>query len=233
MLQILCKADLGKGYSKVMAIMGRKGIFIFFFLAFKIHFYFFIEVYLFYNIMLVSDIQYSNSDLSVFIYICILFCCCLVAKSCSTLCDPMDCSLPCSFVHGISQARVLDQVAISFFRGYLPDPAIGPTYPVFAGRFFTTESLGKSIYLSICFFFKFFLKRTISIPLLTSHLQPIGEKEIMFLLSVSILSFSLSSVFLTRKVDPGLRLIGPKLKLAGHSCVVGGNIALIDWGFPV
>ena len=34
MLQILCKADLGKGYSKVMAIMGRKGIFIFFFLKF-------------------------------------------------------------------------------------------------------------------------------------------------------------------------------------------------------
>ena len=67
MLQILCKADLGKGCSKVMAVMGRKGIFIFFFLAFKIHFYFVIEVYLFYNIMLVSDLQYSNSDLFLFL----------------------------------------------------------------------------------------------------------------------------------------------------------------------
>ena len=142
--------------------------------------------------MLVSDIQYSNSDLSVFVSICISFCFCLVAKSCPTVCDPMDCSLPCSLVHGISQARVLDQVAICFFRGYLPDPGIGPTYPVLAGRFFATETLGKSIYLSICFFFRFFLKRTISIPLLTSHLQAIGEKEIMFLLCVSIISFSLS-----------------------------------------
>ena len=33
-----------------------------------------------------------------------------------TLCDPMDCSLPGSSVHGIFQARVLEWVAISFFR---------------------------------------------------------------------------------------------------------------------
>ena len=33
------------------------------------------------------------------------------------LCDPMDCSLPCSSVHGIFQARVLERVAISFSRG--------------------------------------------------------------------------------------------------------------------
>ena len=30
---------------------------------------------------------------------------CIVAKSCQTLCNPMDCSLPGSSVHGISQAR--------------------------------------------------------------------------------------------------------------------------------
>ena len=39
MLQILCKADLGKGFFKVMAVMGRKIIFIFYFLAFKSHFF--------------------------------------------------------------------------------------------------------------------------------------------------------------------------------------------------
>ena len=38
-------------------------------------------------------------------------------KSCLTLCDPMDCSLPCSSVHGIFQARVLEWGAISFSRG--------------------------------------------------------------------------------------------------------------------
>ena len=39
-----------------------------------------------------------------------------VARSSATLCDP-DCSLPGSSVHGIFQARVLKQVAISFSRG--------------------------------------------------------------------------------------------------------------------
>ena len=37
-----------------------------------------------------------------------------VAQSCLTLCDPMDCSLTGSSVHGILQARVLEWVAISF-----------------------------------------------------------------------------------------------------------------------
>ena len=37
--------------------------------------------------------------------------------SCVCLCDPMDCSLPGSSVHGIFQARVLEWVAISFSSG--------------------------------------------------------------------------------------------------------------------
>ena len=40
-----------------------------------------------------------------------------VAQSCPTLCDPMDCSLSGSSVHGIFQARVLEWIAISFPRG--------------------------------------------------------------------------------------------------------------------
>ena len=40
-----------------------------------------------------------------------------VAESCLTLCDPMDCSLQCSSIHGFIQARVLEWVAISFSRG--------------------------------------------------------------------------------------------------------------------
>ena len=36
-----------------------------------------------------------------------------VAQSCPTLCDPMDCSLPGSSVHGIFQARVLQWGAIA------------------------------------------------------------------------------------------------------------------------
>ena len=40
-----------------------------------------------------------------------------VTQSCPTLCDPMDCTLPRSSVHGIFQARVLECFAISFSRG--------------------------------------------------------------------------------------------------------------------
>ena len=39
-----------------------------------------------------------------------------VAKSCPTLCDPIDCSPPGSSVHGILLARILECVAISFSR---------------------------------------------------------------------------------------------------------------------
>ena len=41
----------------------------------------------------------------------------LLVESCPTLCDPTDCSPPGSSVHGISQARVIEWVAISFSRG--------------------------------------------------------------------------------------------------------------------
>ena len=44
-------------------------------------------------------------------------CCFLVAESYPTLCDPMDCSLLASSVHGIFQARILEWVAISSSRG--------------------------------------------------------------------------------------------------------------------
>ena len=42
---------------------------------------------------------------------------CLVTQSCPTPCNPMDCSPPDSSVHGILQARILEWVAIPFFRG--------------------------------------------------------------------------------------------------------------------
>ena len=46
-------------------------------------------------------------------------------------------------VRGISQARILGVVAISFSRD-LPDPGIKPTSPTLAGSgFFTTEPTGK------------------------------------------------------------------------------------------
>ena len=40
----------------------------------------------------------------------------LVAQLCLMLCDPMECSPPGSSVHGILQARILEWVAIPFYR---------------------------------------------------------------------------------------------------------------------
>ena len=42
---------------------------------------------------------------------------CSVTQSCPAPCDPIDCSPPGSSVYGIFQARILEQVAISYSRG--------------------------------------------------------------------------------------------------------------------
>ena len=48
-----------------------------------------------------------------------------LAAKLSDSCDPMDCSLPGSSVHGILQERILEWVAISFSRGTeLGSPAL-------------------------------------------------------------------------------------------------------------
>ena len=50
-----------------------------------------------------------------------------VAESCLTFCNPMDCSLPGSSVHGIFQARVLEWAAIAFSGVKLYGDLIGPS----------------------------------------------------------------------------------------------------------
>ena len=57
----------------------------------------------------------SQLSLNFVVFSCV---CVLVAQSCPTLCDPLNCSPPDSFVHGILQARILQWIAILFSRGY-------------------------------------------------------------------------------------------------------------------
>ena len=65
------------------------------------------------------------------------------------LCNPMDCSLPGSSVHGILQARILEWVAIPFSRGsFWPrDWTYVFLSPTVAGRFFPTSTAWKP---SVC-----------------------------------------------------------------------------------
>ena len=61
----------------------------------------------------------------------------------------MDYSPRGSSVYEIFQARILEWVAISFFRD-LPDSGIEPMSPSSASGFFTTEPPGKSVMVDTC-----------------------------------------------------------------------------------
>ena len=52
-----------------------------------------------------------------------------VAQSCLTVCDPMDCNLPGSSLHGILQARVLEWVAIFLLQGIFLTQGSNPGLP--------------------------------------------------------------------------------------------------------
>ena len=95
-----------------------------------------VPFYFYYNIKL-TEMKYvnlSHMKLSIFWYLLkyrkgkfIRFnpinACVLVAWSYPTVCDPMDCCLPSSSVHGILQARILEWVAIPS-SGDLLDPGL-------------------------------------------------------------------------------------------------------------
>ena len=69
-------------------------------------------------------------------------CCCLVTKSCPTLCNPMKCSPPDSSVHGIPQAKILNSVAIFFSREYSSPRDQSHVFCI-GKRIFTTEPSGS------------------------------------------------------------------------------------------
>ena len=73
-------------------------------------------------------------DLKVPLLLWLLLC----VQSCPTLCDPTDCGLPGSSVHGSFQARILETVAISSSRGS-SQPRDQTRISCVAGRFFTAE----------------------------------------------------------------------------------------------
>ena len=66
----------------------------------------------------------GSGDLFLATFLFHLLVLCLVAQTCPTLCDPMDCSPPGSSVHRLFQARILEWVAISF--SFLSNPGIKP-----------------------------------------------------------------------------------------------------------
>ena len=92
--------------------------------------------------------------------------CVLVTQSCPTLCNPMDCTLPGSSVHGILQARILEWAAISFSKGpYWPRD--WTLVSLIADRFFTIWATREAHHMLIswvfCLFWLFLVQHSISL----------------------------------------------------------------------
>ena len=82
----------------------------------------------------------------------------------STLCNPRNCSLPGSSVHGILQARILEWVAIPFSWGSF-NPRIEPRSPAFQADDLPLSHQGISVGV------KWYLRVLIWIPLMTDVLS--------------------------------------------------------------
>ena len=70
--------------------------------------------------------------------------------SCLTLCDPVDYCPPGSSVHGIPQARIVEWVAIPFFRGS-SQHRDQTQVSCIAGRFFTVWGTSEALWEGCCF----------------------------------------------------------------------------------
>ena len=76
----------------------------------------------------------SITEVKKFQYVC--------AQLCLPLCDLTDCSPPGSSVHGISQTRILEWIAIPS-PGVLPDPGIKPKSPALQADFLLLSHWGN------------------------------------------------------------------------------------------
>ena len=98
--------------------------------------------------------KYQDIQIHTYIYIYIyIYMKVKVAQSCPTLCDPLNYTIPGSFVHGILQARILEWIAVPFFREF-SQPRDQTQVSLIAGGFFiiwaTSEALYMCVYVCVC-----------------------------------------------------------------------------------
>ena len=104
---------------------------------------------LFPNQDMLGNIQGDRISLIRLSGVCVCVCACVHVhiQLCLTLCNPTDCSLLGSSVHGIFQARMQELAAIAYSRGS-SDPRIKPAsiaFPALTGRLFTIAPPGKPL----------------------------------------------------------------------------------------
>ena len=134
-----------------------------------------------------------------FSFLCVIVCA-LVAQSCLTLCDPMDCSSPGFSIHGILQTSILEWVAIPFSSG--SSEGIEPRYPTLQADSLPCEPPGKPLSVLRAQEFTFgelellmtmtslFTDMAGNIPFLSGHTMALPIVGDNFLWQVIISSFS-------------------------------------------
>ena len=85
---------------------------------------------------------YNNQDMTV----------CSEAKSCLTLCDPMDCNLPSSSVHGISQTRILKWLISTWTQPKCPSTEewIKKIWYIYTNEYYSAIKMNEMWHLQRC-----------------------------------------------------------------------------------
>ena len=129
----------------------------------------------------------------------------LVTQLCLTLCNPVDCSLLVSSVHGILQARILEWFSLPSPEN-LPDPGIEPRFPTLQAESLLSEPLGHiHLWVSLLWPSCFILSRPMSnCPLLfpgsiVDTFQP--WREVIFYCHISIPFHSVHGVLSARILE--------------------------------
>ena len=91
----------------------------------------------------ISKYSWTFSPLPPCVCVCVCVCVCIVTQLCLTLCDPMACSPPGSFVHGdFSRQEYWSELSCPP-PGDIPNPGIEPRAPSLQADSLPSESLGK------------------------------------------------------------------------------------------
>ena len=80
---------------------------------------------------------------------CVYMCCCIVAKLCSTLCNPWTVDRQAPLFTGFPRQEYWSGLPFPS-TGYLPDPGINPVSPALAGGFFNSEPSRKPKHMCRC-----------------------------------------------------------------------------------
>ena len=138
----------------------------------------------------------------------------MCAQLCPTPCDPMDCSLPGSPVHGIFQARVLEWVAISFSRGS-SHPGIESGSPALQADALPSEPPGKPLCPHLMFILQYPASPVLHLWRYSWIPSPMAETEIPFLTFPSICACSCKvRLALSLEVRHNTGICCPTIKLS-------------------